>query len=109
MKERFKRNICNLDDYAVLSEVKDLSTRKKDYIGDALAYACQFWTKHLCSIPGSSPHIQEVQEAIEQFFKKHLLHWIEVLVLVESLSVGIHAINDIEQWCAGVSVTLIIS
>jgi hypothetical protein len=109
MKEKFRRNICNMDDYAVLSEVKDLSTRKKDYIGDALAYGCQFWAKHLCSIPNNSPHIQEVQEAIEQFFTKNLLHWIEVLVIVESLSVGIHAINDVEQWCSGVSITLDIS
>ena len=109
MKERFRKNICNLDDYVVLSEVKDLSTRKKDYIGDALAYACQFWTKHLLSIPGSSPYVQEVWGEIEQFFTKHLLHWVEVLVLVENLSAGIHAINDVEQWCAAVSVMLIIS
>jgi len=58
-------------------------------------------SSHLCSIPNNSPHIQEVQEAIEQFFTKNLLHWIEVLVIVESLSVGIHAINDVEQWCSG--------
>ena len=109
MKERFRKNICNLDDYAVLSEVKDLSTRKKDCIGDALGYACQFWTKHLCSVPSGSSHVQEVQGAIEKFFTKHLLHWIEVLVLVENLSVGIHAINDVEQWCTGVSAMLIIS
>ena len=44
MRERLKRNICNMDDYVILSEVKDISTRRKDYIGDALEYACQFWT-----------------------------------------------------------------
>ena len=109
MKERFRKNICNLDDYAILSDVKDLSTRKKDHIGNALAYACQFWTKHLCSIPSSSPHVQEVQGTIEEFFTKHLLHWIEVLVLVENIGVGVHAINDVEQWCTEVSAILIIS
>ena len=104
MKERFKVNICNLDDYTVLSKVQDLSTCRKDYIGDALVYACQYWTKHLLCIPGSSPCVQEVQEAIDQFFKTHLLHWIEVLVLMGDLSVGVHAIGDIDQWYTRVSI-----
>jgi hypothetical protein len=103
MREKLKRNICNLDDYAILSEVKDLSTRKKDHIGDALEYACQFWTKHLLGVPSDSPCVQEVQGAIDQFFTTHFLYWIEVLVLVGNLDVGVYAINDIEQWYTGVS------
>ena len=98
MEKRLKKNICNLDDYAVLSEVKDLSTKKKAHIGDALEYVCQFWTRHLLEIPSSSPHAEEVQEKIDKFFTVHLLHWIEVLVLTEHFGVGIHAMNDIEQW-----------
>ena len=103
MRERLKRNICNLDDRAVLSDVQDLSALRKDHIGDALEYACQFWAKHLLGIPSSSPRIQEVQEAIDQFFTIHLLHWMEVLVIVEDLNIGVYALKDIEQWCIGVS------
>ena len=104
MKEKLKRNICNLDDYAILSEVKDLSARKKDNIGDALEYACQFWAKHLLGIPSNSPCVQEVQRAIDQLFTTHFLHWIEVLVLVGNLDVGVHTVNDVEQWYTGVSI-----
>ena len=104
MGERLKKNICNLDDYAVLSEVKDLSVRKKEYIGDALEYACQFWTKHLLKVPINGSHAGEVQEAIGQFFGVHLLYWIEVLALIGSLGVGVYAMNDVEQWYALVSV-----
>jgi len=103
MENRLKKNICNLDDHAILSEVKDLSFQKKVYIGDALKYACQFWTKHLLEISSSSPHVEEVQRAIVRFFTVHLLHWIEVLVLTDNLGVGVHAMNDIEQWCNMVS------
>ena len=103
MEKELKRNICNLDDYAVLTEVKDLSNHKKDCIGDALGYACQFWTKHLLGIPSSSSCIQEVQGAIDNFFAIHFLHWIEVLVLVGNLDAGVYAISDIEQWYTGVS------
>ena len=103
MRERLRKNICNLDDYTVLSEVKDLSTQRKDNVGDALEYACQFWTKHLLEIPGSSPYREEVQRAIDQFFTTHLLHWIEVLTLMGNLSVGVYAINDVEKWYTSVS------
>ena len=103
MKGKLKRNICNLNDYAILSKVRDFSTKKKDHIGDALEYACQFWTKHLLGVPSDSPCIQEVQEAIDQFFMTHFLHWVEVLVLGGDLDVGIYAINDIEQWYTRVS------
>ena len=98
MRKRLKRNICNLDDHAALSEVKDLSSQQKTYIGDALGYACQFWTKHLLEIPSSSPHIEEVQKAIDKFFMVDFLHWIEVLVLTRNLGIGVYAMNNIEQW-----------
>jgi len=98
MGKRLKRNICNLDDYTVLSEVEDLSSQQKTYIGDSLEYACQFWTKHLLEIPSSGPHIEEVQKAIDMFFIVNLLDWIEVLVLTGNLGVGVHAMSDIEKW-----------
>ena len=98
MEERLKKNICNLDDYAVPTEVQDITTCKKTHIGSALEYACQFWTRHLLVIPSSGPHIEEVQNTIDKFFRVHLLHWIEVLVLTGHLSVGVYAMNDIEEW-----------
>ena len=103
MRERLKKNICNLDDHTVLSEVKDLSVHKRVHIGDALEYACQFWTKHLLGISGNSPHVQEVENIIDDFFTTNLLHWIEALVLMENLGAGVHAMNDIDQWYNSVS------
>jgi len=103
MREGLKKNICNLDDYAVLSEVEDLPTCQKNHIGEALEYACQFWSKHLLMVPGSSSYVGEVQKAIKEFFTRHLLYWIEVLALTGKLGVGIHAMNDVEQWYALVS------
>ena len=97
MEEMLKRDICNLGDYTVLSEVKIHSTHKKAHIGDALEYACKFWTKHLLEIPSSSLHTEKVETAIERFFTAHLLHWIEVLAITENLGVGVYAMNDIKQ------------
>ena len=98
MENRLRKNICNLDDCAVLSKVEALSTYKEDHIGDALEYACKFWTKHLQEIPNGSPHAENIQKAIDKFFRVHLLHWIEVLAITRNLGFGVCAINDIEQW-----------
>ena len=103
MGEMLRRNICGLDDHAVLTEVSDLSNRQKDHIGGTLEYACCFWTKHLLKIPSTGSNIEEVQEVIDKFFTTCLLFWIEVLSLVGRLDVGVHALNDIQQWYTQVS------
>ena len=108
MGEKLKKNIWNLDDYAVPSEIKDPPTNQKDQIGDALEYACCFWTKHLLVIPSSSPCDEEVQRVIDQFFPTHFLHWIEVLALTGNLGAGVYALNDVEQWYTSVSTIEII-
>jgi hypothetical protein len=103
MEERLKRNICDLDDCADLSKVNDLSDRRKEYIGEALEYACQFWTKHLLKSPSSGPDAEKVQKAIDKFFTTHLLFWIEVLIIMGNLDASVYSINDIQQWYTLVS------
>jgi len=103
MKEKLRKNICNLDGCPTLSEVRDLSARREVNIGKALEYACRFWTKHLAKIPGDSPHVKQVQEAIGEFFTKRLPFWIEVLSLTRNLNVCVYALYDIDQWYLSVS------
>jgi len=98
MEGKLKRNICNLDNSIVLSDVDDLPTCRKEHIGDALEYACQFWAKHLVMSPSSGPDVGRVQEVIDKFFTTHLLFWIEVLIIMGNLDVSIHSINSIQQW-----------
>ena len=68
MKEKLMKNICNLDDYASLDKVEDLPTHCKAGIGDALGYACQFWARHLAEVPNSGHGVEEVHNAIDEFF-----------------------------------------
>jgi hypothetical protein len=109
MEERLKRNICGLDDYVSLNEVEDFPADQKIHIGDALGYACQFWTRHLVEIPSGSQDFEEVHKAVDKFFTTQLLYWIEVLCLMGKLDVGVHAINDVNKWytlvSCGLSVT----
>ena len=107
MGERLKRNICRLDDCAVLSEVKDLSAHQKANIGDALEYTCCFWTKHLLKVPNNSSYVEQVKKAIDKFFTTCLLYWIEVLSLTGNLDIGVYALNDIQEWYMLVSLYVI--
>ena len=103
MKERLKRDICNLGEHTVLSEVIDLPAHRENYIGDALGYACQFWTKHLMRISNSGQGVEEVHKAIEEFFTKYLLFWIEVLIVTGNLDASVYSINNIQHWYISVS------
>ena len=105
MNGRLERNICKLDDCVFLSGVEDLPARRTAYIGDALKYACRFWTSHLVRIPGNGQDAKEVQKAIDEFFKKQLLLWIEVLSLMGALNIGVYALNEVQQWYTSVSYT----
>jgi hypothetical protein len=103
MGKKLKKNICNLDDRAVPSKVKDLPTRLKTHIGDALGYACQFWTRHLLGIPSDGCDVEEVYKAIDGFFTTCFLFWVEVLSLTGNLNVGVYALNDVQKWYTLVS------
>ena len=105
MKEKLRRNICNLDDYTSLNKAEDLPTRCKSHIGDALEYACQFWTKHLIEVSNGSHSVREVHEAIDVFFQTCFLSWVEVLSLMRILGVGVYALKNIDQWYMLVSCT----
>ena len=48
--------------------------------------------------PSSGHGAKEVQKAINEFFTTHLLFWIEVLIIMGDLDIGVYAINDIKQW-----------
>ena len=103
MSERLERNICKLEDRILLKDVEDLPTHTAARIGDALNYACSFWTKHLLRTPTSGVGVEEVQKAIDKFFTIYLLYWIEVLSLMGNLNLGVYALNDIQQWYTSVS------
>ena len=103
MKRRLKRNICKLDNHIPLSEVKDFPSHRSAYIGDALEYACHYWTTHLASTTSSNLDVEEIQEAIDIFFTTEFLFWVEVLSLIGNLEVAVYALNDIQQWSAVVS------
>ena len=102
MEQRLRRDICDLGG-SLLNKIDDPSGFGKDHIGDALEYACEFWTERLLKSPRSGSNTEKVQGGIDRFFTKHLLHWIEVLIMMKNLEASVHSLNDIKQWYTLVS------
>jgi hypothetical protein len=98
MKDRLKRNICNLDDHAVLSEVEG-SSHTQDHLHWGCPGICMpVLDKPSCKDSWQWHGVEEVHKAIDKFFKTGFLFWIEVLILTGNLDIGVYALNDIEQW-----------
>jgi hypothetical protein len=99
LMETLKGNMCDLPRYAMNRDILDLPTRRENYIGAPLIYACEFWINHLLS---SSEPLDDTEaqivKLINHFFKKHLLSWMEVLSILGKLRVAVYYLHDLRSW-----------
>ena len=86
-------NICNLDtSYIFNDQIVDLETYIKAAIPSHLVYACCFWAEHIQDIPEHSLDL-EMLDKVHTFAYHHLLHWLEVLSLINEFSIASRALN----------------
>ncbi|EGN92374.1 hypothetical protein SERLA73DRAFT_117440 [Serpula lacrymans var. lacrymans S7.3] len=73
-------NICGLESsYLFNDDVKDLHERMKKYISGHLHYACRYWSPHLVDASGCLSSCDWLSSMLWAFFRKNLLHWLEVM------------------------------
>ncbi|EDN98235.1 hypothetical protein SS1G_13092 [Sclerotinia sclerotiorum 1980 UF-70] len=65
----------------------------------SIRYSCIYWINHLRDgdPEQNREHIQD-NGNIYEFLKNHLLHWLEVMSLMEKTSEGINAISSLESY-----------
>jgi hypothetical protein len=82
MNERLRKDICGIGDPSLFNtEVTNLKQRLVNCVSPQLRYACRFWHVHLELASTISASY------LEEFCKKHLLHWLELLSLLGELPV----------------------
>jgi WD40 repeat protein len=98
LNQHLRYNMANLDNPDLAnSNVENLEDRllngiceKGDHAGpslpQALFYAARYWTKHVVS--SSTYYSEELLDALSCFFAEHLLHWLELLSLIQDLTYG---------------------
>jgi hypothetical protein len=80
-------DMCNIKDPSLFNhEVSDLPTRLKEHVSAALRYSCRYWPTHcLEHLRAAGSHAQ-VPLSLSAFCEQHLLHWIEVLSLIDDMN-----------------------
>ena len=88
-------NMCHLESsYVVNRDVVDLEERVHNYISSSLYYICCHWSNHL----RDTPYSNVMQGALKRFAYNHLLFWLEVMSVTNTLdthggSILTHAIS----------------
>ena len=97
-KAGLRFNICNMKTSHVFNDqILDLATHIKTTIPSHLLYACCFWAQHLQDIPKQYPdHL--FTASVHKFAHTHLLHWLEVLSVINEVPVASRALNTAYHW-----------
>jgi hypothetical protein len=87
MNTGLRRNICDLrDPFLFNCDVPDLSQRLESNASAQLRYACKYWHIHLQSAGFFHADLITVMDG---FCTRHLLHWLELLSLINEVSVAL--------------------
>ncbi|QPC78007.1 hypothetical protein HYE68_008759 [Fusarium pseudograminearum] len=62
---------------------------------ESLGYACTYWVAHLKHCGGSEKERQQIDVEIEIFLHEHLLHWLQTLGQLRSMSEGILSLHNL--------------
>ncbi|CAI0650516.1 unnamed protein product, partial [Colletotrichum noveboracense] len=92
MKRGLKRDICEIQRLDIHGDKIDKQLIDTHIPAD-LRYACLYWVYHLQQ--GGDP----LGDEIFVFLNLHLLHWLEVLALLDRVSDGAAAINQLSDIC----------
>jgi hypothetical protein len=78
-----RRDMCEIQPLAKFNaDIPNLSSRIERNLSRPFRYACRFWAIHLSEGRGDS-----VRRLFRDFFYQHLLHWVEVMSLLDYNSV----------------------
>jgi hypothetical protein len=109
LNQHLRYNMAGLDDPDIANEdVEDLdgrlrrgichgSNRMSSSLPRALFYGAQYWFAHVLA---TSIMNSELLDALSQFCRDHLFHWLELLSLIQGLTYSIQPkLLAVIQWC----------
>ena len=98
MGQTLEKNMCNLPDGVLNSDIIDLKERTERYIDPALRYACMSWHTHLVDSHATSTNSLEIASALHQFLERKLLFWLEVLSVLNAVKNAVYALRVATEW-----------
>lgn len=98
MSSTLKHDICDVNAPGTSADDVD-ETQKQQCLPSEIQYACFYWAQHL----QSSNVLLKDGDAIHQFLNEHVLHWLEALSWMRSVSEGIRALLSLESLASVIS------
>ena len=98
MVKQLRFNICKLEDSRIANaDIKNLPSRIKESISDALQYSSLYWSNHLCFAPDDGD--LHIWEKLKEFFEGlYGLFWIEVLSIMGMVPIGAPSLRRVISW-----------
>jgi hypothetical protein len=96
MSNTLRRDIWDLHDPGCA--VEEIETPVPDPLR-YVRYACTYWIDHLCELDAYTQQGLGLCDngAVSAFFQKHLLHWLEALSLLRSITSAVDMLSKLEQ------------
>ena len=96
MDQTLEKNICQLPEAVMNSEVADLWDKTEQCISPALRYACMMWHKHL--VHGDADRRPVITSGLHRFLEREFLYWLEVLSVVGAAREAVDALEVAAKW-----------
>ena len=100
MSRHLRQDICSLKRPGTLTSEIDPCTLQRCLPQD-VRYACRYWVEHLqrsnVEIRDCDNDSKPLHNLVHSFFKKHLLHWLEALSLMEILCEGVLMVRALDS------------
>ena len=104
--KKLRPNPCDLPDFVMNRDVKNLPGLLEDKVGNATRYACGYWALHVKFSPTTDDFAVRLIDSATEFFKNNAVPWIEVMSLENRLESIVHSIHDLFDWLATVRTQL---
>ena len=100
MVTHLRFNICRLEDSRLANaDIKDLPSRVKQNVSDALQYSCLHWSNHLCPPLDNRDRRPLVLGNLKKFFEGlYPLLWVEVLSVMGMVPIGVTSLQRLLTW-----------
>ena len=95
MTTQLRFNICKLEDSRVANAaIRDLPSRVKENISDALQYSCLYWSNHISFPSDNREQWVLVLGSLKKFLEGlYPIFWVEVLSIMEMVPIGAPSIR----------------
>jgi hypothetical protein len=94
LSAKLHRNIYRLDNPGVTASEITASRPNPDPLFD-LRYSCIYWLNHFLDIDPECVDMLKSAQIISEFFKEHLLHWLESLGIIGKMRHAILALRKL--------------